>query len=103
MLQKLSGNETGTQIILIKFANSVPVQEISLSPVTRDFINLLVKLEGLLGWTANPMRLVSLHFLPGGLKFDKIIALSYSWSGSIMSLAIFNGIYPAINIAPADK
>jgi hypothetical protein len=35
--------------ILIKFAKRVPVQEISLSPSTRDFINLLVKLEGLLG------------------------------------------------------
>jgi hypothetical protein len=35
--------------ILIKFAKRVPVQEITLSPSTRDFINLLVKLEGLLG------------------------------------------------------
>ena len=35
--------------ILIKFAKRVPVQEITPSPSTRDFINLLVKLEGLLG------------------------------------------------------
>ena len=35
--------------ILIKFAKRVPDQEITLSPSTRDFINLLVKLEDLLG------------------------------------------------------
>ena len=37
------------KIILIKFAKRVPVQEKTLPSSTRDYINLLVKLEGLLG------------------------------------------------------
>ncbi|MDD5288580.1 MAG: hypothetical protein PHY28_05655 [Dehalococcoidales bacterium] len=35
--------------ILVKFAKRVPAQEIAESPSTRDYIGLLVKLEGLLG------------------------------------------------------